>query len=134
MVFVHHGNRTIEKTVLIGDWFSTKRVINAFWIFKVPLFLLIFILFCLNEVILDWFLPIKEQDSLSWFWKISLEISPDFGGFWKKLVFSFFKLLYFSKKIHFLKVFLLTIWKTRTKPENSYYLVRLKTVLFQGPY
>ena len=37
-VFVHPGNRTIEKTVLIGDWFSTKSAIYAFLIFKVPFF------------------------------------------------------------------------------------------------
>ena len=34
-VFAHSGNRTIEKTVLIEDWFRTKSVIYAFWIFKV---------------------------------------------------------------------------------------------------
>ena len=37
-VFVHPGNRTIAKTVLIGDWFSTKSAIYAFWILKVPFF------------------------------------------------------------------------------------------------
>ena len=37
-VFVPPGNRTIAKTVLIGDWFSTKIAIYDFWIFKVPFF------------------------------------------------------------------------------------------------
>ena len=37
-VFAHPGNRTIDKTVLFGDWFSTKIAIYDFWIFKVPFF------------------------------------------------------------------------------------------------
>ena len=37
-VFAPPGNRTIAKTVLIGDWFSTKIMIYDFWIFKVPFF------------------------------------------------------------------------------------------------
>ena len=41
-VFWSQGNRTIWKTALIGDWFSTKITIWDFLIFKVP-FLLIFI-------------------------------------------------------------------------------------------
>ena len=36
--FVPPGNRTIEKTVLFGDWFCTKLTIYDFWIFKVPIF------------------------------------------------------------------------------------------------
>ena len=40
-VFAHQGNRTIEKTVLFGDCFSTKIRIYDFWNFKVPFFLLI---------------------------------------------------------------------------------------------
>ena len=117
-VFVHPENRTIEKTVLIGDWFSTKSVINTFWIFKVPFFLLIFILFCLIEVILDWFLPIKEQKNhpimnYKPIFKNIIGIFPRFGRFLKKkFVISFFKLLYFSIFFHFLKVFLLKIGKT----------------------
>ena len=37
-VFAPPGNHTIEKTVLFGDWFSTKIAIYDFWIFKVPVF------------------------------------------------------------------------------------------------
>ena len=37
-VFWSPGNRTIWKTALIGDWFSTKIAILDFWIFKVPFF------------------------------------------------------------------------------------------------
>ena len=37
-VFGSPANRTIGKTALIGDWFSTKIVIWDFWNFKVPFF------------------------------------------------------------------------------------------------
>ena len=37
-VLVHPGNSTIEKTVLIGDCFSTEIRIYDFWDFKVPFF------------------------------------------------------------------------------------------------
>ena len=37
-IFGSPANRTIGKTALIGDWFSTKIAIWDFWIFKVPLF------------------------------------------------------------------------------------------------
>ena len=37
-VFAPPGNRTIEKTVLFGDCFSTKIRIYEFWNFKVPFF------------------------------------------------------------------------------------------------
>ena len=37
-VFAPPGIRTIGKTVLIGDWFSTKIAIYDFWIVKVPFF------------------------------------------------------------------------------------------------
>ena len=37
-VFGSPANRTIGKTALIGDWFSTKTAIWDFWIFKVPFF------------------------------------------------------------------------------------------------
>ena len=37
-VFWSPGNRTIWKTALIRDWFSTKIPILDFWIFKVPFF------------------------------------------------------------------------------------------------
>ena len=40
-VFVLPGNRIIPKTVLIGDWFSTKTLFMTFEISKSP-FLLIF--------------------------------------------------------------------------------------------
>ena len=43
-VFVPPGNRTIAKTVLIGDWYSTKIAIYDFWIFKVPFFSMIYLL------------------------------------------------------------------------------------------
>ena len=35
-VFWSPANRTIGKTALTGDWFSTKIAIWDFWIFKVP--------------------------------------------------------------------------------------------------
>ena len=34
-VFGTPANRTIGKTALIGDWFSTNTTISDFWIFKV---------------------------------------------------------------------------------------------------
>ena len=37
-VFGSPANRTIGKTALIGDWFSTKPTILDFWIFKVHFF------------------------------------------------------------------------------------------------
>ena len=37
-VFGSPANRTIGKTALIGDWFSTKIAILDFWISKVPFF------------------------------------------------------------------------------------------------
>jgi hypothetical protein len=37
-VFWSPRNRTIIKTSLIGDWFSSKIAILDFWIFKVPFF------------------------------------------------------------------------------------------------
>ena len=37
-VFAHPGNHTIDKTVLFGDWFSTKIAIYDFWIVKGPFF------------------------------------------------------------------------------------------------
>ena len=37
-VFEFPANRTIGKTALIGDWFSTKIAIWDFWIFKVLFF------------------------------------------------------------------------------------------------
>ena len=40
-VFGFPANRTIGKTALIGDWFSTKMVILDFWIFKVHFFSLL---------------------------------------------------------------------------------------------
>ena len=40
-VFVPPGNRTIAKTVLIGDWFSIRNAVYDLWNIKVP-FLLIF--------------------------------------------------------------------------------------------
>ena len=50
-VFAPPGNRTIKKTILFGDWFSTKIAIYDFWILKSP-FLLIFKLF--------WFLKLNK--------------------------------------------------------------------------
>ena len=44
-VFGSPAKRTIEKTALIGDWFSTKTAIWDFWVPKVHLYLLIFIKF-----------------------------------------------------------------------------------------
>ena len=35
-VFMPQGNRTIAKTVLIGDWFRIKVAIYDLWISKVP--------------------------------------------------------------------------------------------------
>ena len=60
-VFAPPGNRTIVKTVLFGDWFSTKIVIYDFWIFKVPFFGSFSKLF--------WFLKVKKW-LLGSFWNI----------------------------------------------------------------
>ena len=46
-VFMPPGNRTIAKTVLIGDWFSTKIAFHDFWIFKVPFFA--WFIYCTQE-------------------------------------------------------------------------------------
>ena len=61
-VFAHPGNRTIAKTILIGDNFSTKIRIYDFWNFKVPFFghdvqkiTHIFLVIIVFQVILDWF-------------------------------------------------------------------------------
>ena len=40
----------------------------------------------------------------------------------------------FNFFVYFQKGFSLKIKENRTKPENLYYLVRFKTVLYRGPY
>ena len=45
-IFVLPDNRTIEKIVLSGDWFSTKIAIYDIWIFKVPFLCSFYNLLC----------------------------------------------------------------------------------------
>ena len=71
-VFAPPGNCTIPKTVLIGDWFSTKTLFMTFGISKSP-FLLIFT----RIFKIFWFLKLKKW-LLCLFWHVYWEIYRKF--------------------------------------------------------